>query len=219
MSAVPLRTLVLLAAAASAIGCEAFQRSAEGDGSGMATAPSSLKREVDDVPSLGTGGTDTTTGECDTPPCIPPPAPQPVSGQFVVSSADGSAIQGRYETKTTSSGLPQNGIIGNSAGISGSYDTAVRGTGRFADAKTAIFAIEFGAGSTATITLKWSIAQAGMPDGYRSYGDSATFPYSSQKVSDSSCASGYRAKIDISGRMENIGRFTATLDHCVSVIQ
>jgi hypothetical protein len=219
VSTVPLRTLLLLAAAASAIGCEVFQRPAEGGGSALATAPSSLKREVDDVPALGTGGTDTTTGVCDTPPCSPEPEPQPspVRGQFLVTSADQSTIRGRYETKTTSSGLPKNGIVGNTACCL--TDTVVQGTGRFADAKTAIFAIEFGAGSTATITLKWSIAQAGIPDGYRSYGDSATIPYSSQTISDSSCPSGYRSKIEMSGRMENIGRFTATLDHCVSVIQ
>jgi hypothetical protein len=217
VTAVRLRTLLLLAAAASAIGCEAIQRSGEGGGSSTATAPSSLKREVDDVPGLESSTGPAETTGCPTPPCTPPPAPdpkpRPVSGQFVVSSADGSTIQDQYTTTTTPSGTPVAGIIGNS------NNTVARGTGRFAGVRSALFSVEFSGASTATILLKWSIAQAGIPDGYRSYGDSATFPYSNQKVSDASCASGYRSKIEMSGRMENIGRLTATLDHCVSVIQ
>ena len=207
--------ILLFAAVTSAIGCEAFQRSPESSGSGnMLTAPTTLNREVDDV----AGGVTTdipTIGGCDEPPCIPPPPkPQPVSGQFVVTSADGGAIRSSYQTTTTPSGTP---LVGNIIGNSDA--TSAVGTGRFAGVTAAIFSVEFLGGSTAKISLRWSIAQAGLPDGYRSYGDSATLPYSSQKVSDSSCASGYRFTATLSGQMENIGRFTATLNHCVSPIQ
>ena len=222
MATVPLRTLLLLVATTGAIGCEAYQRSAQSGGGDMPTGPSALKRVVDDVPGEGSGGSETTTTGCDTPPCTPGPEPRPstVRGQFLVSSADRSTIEDSYETRTAPSGLPENGIIGNSAITSASWDTFVHGTGRFAGVRTAIYSVDFGpGGSTANISLKWSIAQQGIADGYRSYGDSATLPYSRQKVSDPSCASGYRAKIEISGRMENIGPITATLNHCVSVIQ
>ena len=95
----------------------------------------------------------------------------------------------------------------------------MNGTGRFAGVQGGLFSVEFSGGSTATLSLKWSIAQSGIPDFYRSYGDSVTLPYSSQRVSDASCASGYRFLAEMSGQMENIGRFTATLNHCVSPVQ
>ena len=217
MATVPLRTLLLLVATTSAIGCEAYQRSDQSGGSSMPTGPSALKRVVDDIP--GSGGGESTSGQvttsgCNTPPCTPTPEPkpQPVVGQFVVSSADGSTISDSYSTTTTPSGAPAGSLIGNS-------DTQMNGTGRFAGVQGGLFSVEFSGGSTATLSLKWSIAQSGIPDFYRSYGDSVTLPYSSQRVSDPSCASGYRFLAEMSGQMENIGRFTATLNHCVSPVQ
>lgn len=213
MRTTPLRVLLFLAAA-SAIGCEAVQRASNGSGGSTATGPSPLKRVVDDVGAASTGGGGT-TGGCATPPCTPPPPePQPVDGSFVVTSADGSTIAFPYSTITTPSGVP--------AQETGNVDfdtTKVNGSGRFAGIATAIFSVVFGSGSTATISLKWSIAQQGIPDGYRSYGDTVTFPYSSRKGADSNCASGSRFTAEIPGRMENIGRFTATINHCVSPIQ
>jgi hypothetical protein len=217
VNAVSLRTLLLLAAAASAIGCEAIQRSDRNGGSGIATAPSSLKREVDDLPGTesSTSGTPTTTTGCDTPPCqpSPDPTPQPVNGRLVVSAADGSTIQDDYITTTTPSGTPVLGMVGNADA------TFASGTGRFAGVRNALFSVEFSGGSTAELALKWSIFDPEEPDGFRSYGDSATLPYASQKVADSNCPSGHRFTATLSGRMEHLGRFTATLNHCVSPLQ
>ena len=208
-----LRALLLLLAIASAIACEVSQQSTRsGSAAGSITAPSSLKRTIDDVPANSTSGIETTG--CPTPPCTPPnpePKPQPVMGQFVVFSADQSSLQQAYRTITQPSGVPVPRFIGN-------IDGNVVGTGRFTDARIAQFTVDFGnEGSATTVSLKWSIPNgAGV---YKSYGDSTTVPYSSEKVADASCASGYRFKAVMSGQLEQLGRFTATLDHCVSVIQ
>ncbi len=208
------RALLLLVALASAMACDVSQQSTRtGSAAGSITAPSSLKRTIDDVPANSTSGVETTG--CPTPPCTPPipePKPQPVVGQFVLIAADQSSLRQAYKTITHPSGAPVPNIIGN-------VDANVAGTGRFADATAAQFSVDFGnGGSITTISLKWSVPQNGT-GGYRSYGDSTTVSYSSQKVADASCPSGYRFEAVMSGELEQVGRFTATLVHCVSIIQ
>ena len=211
MSTTPVRVFLFFAVA-SAVGCEALQRSGQnGSGGSTATGPSALRRVVDDVGADSTSGAET-TGDCQTPPCTPPPPrPQPVDGDFVLTSADRSTISFPYRIVTTPSGLPE-------AGFGNSDTKKVEGTGRFAELAGALIYVDFN-GGTAAVSLKWSIAQKGIPDGYRSYGDSGTFPYSSRMLADSSCASGSRFTAEIPGRMENIGRFTAAINHCVSPVQ
>jgi hypothetical protein len=208
--------LLLVLTVLSAVGCEVLQRSPETGAGAVPTAPSSLKRVVDDIPGGESVTTSAETTGCLEPPCDPTPPPdpkpQPVAGRFAVSSADGSSLTDTYTTITTPAGAPQNGIVGN---IDGSR---ANGTGRFDQVSAMLFSVQL-TGSTATLTLRWSIAQKGIPDGYRSYGDSVTVPYSSQKSADSDCESGYRVTVEMSGRMENFGPFTAQLNHCVSPLK
>ena len=179
------------------------------------TSPSGLSptvkpaREVDDAAPGSTTGQET-TGGClpTTPECSVQPAPARVSGNFTVTAVDGSSISGPYSTATNAVGLPF-----SSSSMIGNLDTTLNGERRFAGVTNGIWSVKF-ASSTVQFDLKFNLTQPGNP---RTYSDNGVFPYSAPISADSTCTSGQRVIVRFGGALENIGRFEAVLNHCVSV--
>ena len=129
-------------------------------------------------------------------------------GIFRVTAVDGSSISGPYSTLTNDRGLPISSGIGN-------VDPKLDGERRFAGVTVGIWSIRF-ASSTVEFALRFNLAEPAGPGNVRTYADKGVFPYSADISADSTCASGQRVSVRFAGSLENIGRFNADLNHCVS---
>ena len=177
------------------------------------TSPSVLQREVDDIPAGSGDGQTACLGDYAAQPyCFPPGPPQAVFGQLMLTAVDGSTLRDSYATKTALTGIPLTSFLGN-------FDAGrmtFSGTRRFAQLQAIIFSVQFTTSSSVTFVLKYGLRNPEPPYDTITYGDSVKLPFVGRRLPDATCTGGHRLTGTFSGQMENIGRFTGTINHCVS---